>query len=413
MAAEDKKKKSKYGNGSIRYNMTNDCYVITYKGTSRSAKTKKLAEEKLRELKQAAKDVSENELKRQRQNKAKGKQTVVEVIEQYLDTKYKRQHSKIRTIQREQETFELVKRMDIANIAIKDLTADMIWDDFICVLQDCRSHSTSKKAYELLKATLRWASSKKQGIVLYNECDEITFPPAETFKYDLSVADKVKFYSFKQQEAIIQACDATWSNGKPITQYGALIKLLLYTGLREGEVCYLKWQHIDLINRTMTIQGTVIEDSIIDDTTHKKVAIAIPQDSPKTKGSRRTIPLSDEAYKALMTLRATFGDEGFVVKTEDGEMFRPSYVRKKMESIIKRIAKNDPSILNVQSRVHALRHTFATNTILWYMREQGLSKENAIHCTSYLLGHTTLEITNSTYNHMFDVVVRTNETKIA
>lgn len=51
--------RGKYGAGSVRYNKTKDCYVVSFKGKSTSCKTKKDAENKLREFKTAAKSISE------------------------------------------------------------------------------------------------------------------------------------------------------------------------------------------------------------------------------------------------------------------------------------------------------------------------------------------------------------------
>ena len=99
------------------------------------------------------------------------------------------------------------------------------------------------------------------------------------------------------------------------------------------------------INKTLTVEGTVVEDTIVNDKTKEKTNIVIAQDTTKTKDGRRTIPLSDDAYDALLELRNRFGSEGYVVKTEDGAMYRPSYVRKKMAAIVKKISKTDPTIL--------------------------------------------------------------------
>lgn len=405
--------RARYGGGSIREHKATGGYVVSFKGRSTTCKNKKDAEAKLRQFKCEAKLTSDDERKQAMASKKKGTQTVVQVIEQFRAVKYKRSQPKVRTVQRENETLELIKRTAIADIAVKDLTADMIWDNFIVVLQSTHSQSSAKKAFELLKATLRWASSKKQGIVPYNECDEITFPAAETFVYNQKTSHKVKFYTLEQQQAILNICDEKRKNGEPVSLYGPLIKLLLFTGLREGEACYLKWDHIDLINKTLTVEGTVVEDTIVNDKTKEKTNIVIAQDTTKTKDGRRTIPLSDDAYDALWELRNRFGSEGYVVKTEDGAMYRPSYVRKKMAAIVKKISKTDPTILDVQSKVHALRHTFATNEILKYMQGTGQSKENAIQWVSHVLGHSTIEITNSTYNHMLTAYIRNSRIKTA
>lgn len=410
----EKKHRAKYGGGSIRYNTAKDAYVVSYKGKSTTCKTKKQAEDKLREYKLLMKNVSENERKAAKQRKEKGANTVVEVVKMYRKSKYSHKQLRIRSVAREDETLNLLAKSAIANIPICELTDDMVWNNLIAPLQKTHAHSTAKKVFELLHATTRWASSRRQNIIDYDVCEEISFPNKSHFQYDINKAEagKVKFYTLDQQKQIVERCNAKFKNGKPRTHFGAAIRLILYTGLREGEACFIRWTDCDMLNRTITVAGTVVEYK--DKTTNKTVVEAQPM--PKTDSSFRTIKLGNEAYEALCELQEINGNCERVISTTDGTLCSPSNIRKKMDSIIFFVAKSDPTILLVEDRVHALRHTYASNEILKYITTYGnndQAKPNAILWVSKQLGHSSVEITNEYYNHMLDIYIRSNKIKIA
>ena len=166
-----------------------------------------------------------------------------------------------------------------------------------------------------------------------------------------------------------------------------------------------------MLNQTITVAGTVVEYK--DKTTNKTVVEAQPM--PKTDSSFRTIKLGNEAYEALCELQEINGNYERVISTTDGTLCSPSNIRKKMDSIIFFVAKSDPTILLVEDRVHALRHTYASNEILKYITTYGnndQAKPNAILWVSKQLGHSSVEITNEYYNHMLDIYIRSNEIKI-
>jgi integrase len=69
----------------------------------------------------------------------------------------------------------------------------------------------------------------------------------------------------------------------------ALIQLNICTGLRISELFAISREHINLIEKTLTVQYAVVEKAY-------KV--------PKTKGSKRTIPLNQQAIEAIQVLMA-------------------------------------------------------------------------------------------------------------
>lgn len=121
----------------------------------------------------------------------------------------------------------------------------------------------------ILQTAVQWQ------IILYNPCDRVKPPKVEQkesrFLDDVEVMEL--FHCLKKQ---------------PI-QYKTLITLLVYTGMRRGEVCGLKWSDIDFNNQTITIQRALLY------LPNK----GIFEDTPKTNTSQRIIKVADTALQLL------------------------------------------------------------------------------------------------------------------
>jgi integrase len=83
----------------------------------------------------------------------------------------------------------------------------------------------------------------------------------------------------EQAQKLLTACDAD-------TRWGPLIAVLLMTGLRPGELCALRWS--DLEGSTLRVQRAL-----------SHTADGWRMGEPKTRGSRRTIVLSEVEQRAL------------------------------------------------------------------------------------------------------------------
>lgn len=69
---------------------------------------------------------------------------------------------------------------------------------------------------------------------------------------------------------------------------GALFVLAIHTGLRQGELLGLKWEDVDLESGTLRVRRTLA-------TTKNGPMLT----APKTKGSRRSVKLTQGALDAL------------------------------------------------------------------------------------------------------------------
>ena len=165
----------------------------------------------------------------------------------------------------------------------------------------------------------------------------------------------------------------------------ALYVLAVTTGLRQGELLGLKWDDVDLEAGTLQVRRTL--------TTAKGGPVL---SAPKTKGSRRTVKLSQTALQALRShLERQLGEidragdlwreNGLIFASEVGEPLDRHYTTKhRFKPLLKRAGL--PEI-----RFHDLRHTCATLL---------LSKNVNPKIVSEMLGHATIAITLDTYSHV-------------
>lgn len=158
---------------------------------------------------------------------------------------------------------------------------------------------------------------------------------------------------------------------------GIGILISLYTGLRIGEVCALAWSDIDLSKRILHVRHTVSRVKATDG----KTKTMLIMDQPKTRSSKRIVPLPSPLVLVLLAFRDV-SNSMFVVSDKTSFVSPRTY-----ESRFHRILA-DFHIPKLN--YHALRHTFATRCI-----EVGVD----IKSLSEILGHSDVSITLNTYVH--------------
>jgi integrase len=150
----------------------------------------------------------------------------------------------------------------------------------------------------------------------------------------------------------------------------SIMKLLVLTGLRIGELLALRWGSVDLNLRRIRVCETVYDGHF---------------DKPKTKRSGRTIPIGIEAVATFAALRPKSIDgTALVFATREGlPLNRWNLLRKHLKPVAKRLGLPEVTW-------HLLRHSHATmldmlGTPLGTMQS--------------LLGHATPDITREVYLH--------------
>ncbi len=155
------------------------------------------------------------------------------------------------------------------------------------------------------------------------------------------------------------------------------ILLCLFSGIRIGEICALKWRDISLEDNIVSIDKTM--QRLQRKNREKKTEIIIS--SPKSECSIRQIPLSVELIQVLKNMEKD--DDCYVLTGERKKYMEP----RTMQNYFKIVLKN----CNIKdANFHSLRHTFATRCI-----EVGFD----VKSLSEILGHANVNITMNRYVH--------------
>lgn len=165
-----------------------------------------------------------------------------------------------------------------------------------------------------------------------------------------------------------------------VTPCNVGIMLCLFTGLRVGEVCALKWEDISFTEHTLHVHHTLQRISNREQTeSGKKTKIVLT--SPKSECSIRVIPLADDVEQLLLNYRTSAS--GYVLTNDTFKFIEP----RTMQNHFKRALRE----CNIEeANFHTTRHTFATRCI-----ELGFD----VKSLSEILGHATVNITMNRYVH--------------
>jgi len=224
------------------------------------------------------------------------------------------------------------------------------------------STSTLRALMLILKTTLDYAA--QEGYISPMEfalkCPESKREPAKA----LDTKDQAKLEQSLQREM-----DAS--------KLGIL--LCLYTGLRIGEICALRWGDIDLSNRLIHVRHTVQRLQTDTSSTEKKTEICIG--SPKSKCSIRSIPIPSCLLEWLNIFRIP--QDAYVLTGQSERLIEPRAYQYRFKRYIAEAGISETNF-------HALRHSFGTRFI-----ESGGDAKTL----SQILGHASVEITLNKYVH--------------
>lgn len=156
------------------------------------------------------------------------------------------------------------------------------------------------------------------------------------------------------------------------------ILVCLFTGLRIGEICALRWEDISFSEQSIYIHHT-LQRIQIHQGNKAKTEVVIT--TPKSPCSIRKIPLPDEIAKILILNQKS--SSGYVLTNDDYKFIEPRTMQNKFKKILKAAGIENANF-------HALRHTFATRCV-----ELGFD----VKTLSEILGHATVNITMNRYVH--------------
>lgn len=216
----------------------------------------------------------------------------------------------------------------------------------------------------ILEKAVKWQ------VILYNPCRRVEAPKVE--KKEAAYLDEI------QVQELLKCL-----HEEPL-QYRAMITLLLYSGMRRGELCGLEWSDIDFKNSIIDISKTSLyltDRGVFDDST-------------KTESSKRVIKIPGAALEILKEHKIQQAKEYFklgdlwvksnkVFTQWNGKPIHPDTITGWFSRFIKK--NNLPPI-----HLHSLRHTNATLLIASGADLRTVSKR---------LGHSNMTTTSNIYTH--------------
>jgi integrase len=165
----------------------------------------------------------------------------------------------------------------------------------------------------------------------------------------------------------------------------------VYFGLRRSEILGIKWDSIDLVNRTLTINHKIVPVNEDGKCRLEK------SDTLKTSSSYRTMPLNENLYNYLSDLKKRQDEnktfcgngynsayDGYVCVNELGNITNPNYITKKFKQLLQ---SNGMRVI----RFHDLRHSCAS--LLLHL---GYDMKNI----QMWLGHGDIGTTMNIYAHV-------------
>ena len=143
---------------------------------------------------------------------------------------------------------------------------------------------------------------------------------------------------------------------RELNGFNVAIQLICYLGLRRGEVVALTWDDYNKKEQTITINHALKE---------KNHSLG----EPKSKSSRRTIPLSENTQKLLQAWKEEYSkvnlDTNFICCNNQGKLMHPQNLRRWWSKTIletnnKRFNEEHKGMLLPKISLHELKHTNLT-----------------------------------------------------
>lgn len=263
----------------------------------------------------------------------------------------------------------------MGDTALRDLTAKQIqaWEGEL--LKSGRGVNTVLKYHRLLNIVCNDAVDN--DVIGKNPCRAVKKPRRVAPSPNSLTVD-----GFARLAATLDAMEPT----APVTA----ATIALYTGMREGEVCGLKWKCYDPKAGTISVEKSI-----------GKAGGKTYETEPKTEASRRSVPVAPQLADMLsrrrdaierdlqaggITLNPQEFGELYVVGTAGGKFCNPVVLSRSWKALSESLG-----LVGTQGRsvtFHDLRHSFATRAI---------AAGADVKAVAAVLGHSDAHVTLNVY----------------
>lgn len=238
---------------------------------------------------------------------------------------------------------------------------------------------------------LAFDQAVRNRVLSENLIEGVRLPKAH--KHEMRVLDR------QEQERLIMAA----RKAPEPAAFGIIFDL--FTGLRVGELCALRWENVNMAARSFQVCGTRNRLPNFD-TSIPSATLVQTFEAPKTDNSRRTVYLLDDLYedfvryweiqRSIAAQYPGYNPQGYVFCQESGKPHEPHTFQDLFKRCLRQAGID-------KANFHSLRHTFATRSL-----EEGMD----VVALSRILGHASPSITLDKYGHALAEHKRTSMEKL-
>ena len=227
---------------------------------------------------------------------------------------------------------------------------------------------TVRWTHSVLRMTLDHAIADKK-LRGTNAASTVRFPPmGETSHVYLSAAEVAK---------LAELCDAAAGEDSRVARQGDVVALLVYTGLRFGELAGINVEDVDLQARRIRVRRSITQ-----------LSGRLIEGPPKSRAGRRSVPIPERLVPILeRRIGGRAAGEPAITSPKGGRLGIENWKRAVGWRLI--IAELGRPTM----RVHDLRHTYAS-----LARSAGADMK----LLQVTMGHASILVTAHTYADLYD-----------
>ena len=307
----------------------------------------------------------------------KSNETLYNICKEIIEDKKKANEICPNTYRRATYTLAHIKDSEISDIPVQKINSKMLKD----YLQSITSYAqtTIDKIYQLLGQAFRRSIDRRYIIENPMLKEEVKKPKSD------KKTKTVEALTLEEEKKLIDILINQESSHK----YKNIILLMLFTGMRIGEVLALRY---DNIKNSISKSQFFVNDTLTRDDEDNVILREEDNNRTKTKNSARWIDITPEVKQILENSLKNYiinPDNLLFYDEVDCRLITPSEVN----SYLRRI--NSKYKISKNMHNHMLRHTFATRLI-----EAGTD----IDVIKNKLGHKKIETTINTYCSLLELL---------